>query len=371
MAIEALLRRQISTSGYVNLAQMMEIVLSSNPKSYYNSKIPFGEAGDFVTSPEISQMFGEIIGIWCVDMWLKLGSPSKINIVELGPGRGVLMRDLIRGTKHISSFHKAINIELIEISNLLKIIQRENLTEYLEKISWHNELGKTQKIPTIFIANEFFDAMPIRQYVKHKHLWQEQVLMVDIHDSKLQFEKLGINQDLQEQLQFDHPRAEDGAVVEESPTSVDIFKSIANHIQNYGGAALIIDYGYDIPLGERKTTQYIPTLQAIKSHKFQPIIATLGEADLSAHVDFDALKRSLLVSKVKAFGTINQRDFLINSGLMMRYEMLLNRCNTQEEKIVLTNQVSRLVSPEHMGELFKVLMLTPSKDIIPLGISTL
>jgi NADH dehydrogenase [ubiquinone] 1 alpha subcomplex assembly factor 7 len=367
MAIEAKLREAIEEKGFISIAEMMKIALYSSPSSYYRSRNPLGIEGDFITSPEISQIFGELIGIWCADYWIKLGKPNDINIVELGPGRGLLMKDLLRATKNIPNFHDSISIELIEISENLKEIQQNALQGYKTNIKWLEATHEISSKPTIFIANEFFDALPIRQFVKEKTLWYERTVVCDPLSGILHFSRLPIAIELSKQLDFEHPKAQDGAVVEESLESIENFRLLADHLKQYGGAALIIDYGYDIMPKKRSQFQYNPTLQALKNHKYQPIIETLGEADLTAHVNFHDLKMVAEVRNLNIFGTITQAQFLNNMGISLRLEMLKKNADILDKEI-LDKQVDRLINPEKMGQLFKVLIITYDTSIIPAGL---
>jgi SAM-dependent MidA family methyltransferase len=369
MAIEAKLREAIDEKGFISVAEMMRIALTSSPNSYYRARNPLGIDGDFITSPEISQMFGELIGIWCADFWLKLGKPEDINIVELGPGRGLLMRDLLRATKHIPGFHDSVSVEMVEISETLQLIQKEELKNSGEKLKWLEDIYNISAKPTIFIANEFFDALPIRQFEKEKDNWYERILGLDPLSGILHFSKLPISKDLSVQLSYEHPNAQDGAIVEESIESLEIVRFICEHLTKHGGAALIIDYGYDIAPKERSVFQYNPTLQALKHHKYQPILDTIGEADLTAHVDFYSIKKIAEVRKLTTWGTITQRDFLKNMGIDLRAEMLKKNADILDRE-VLDKQVDRLINPDKMGKLFKVLVISDTGDNIPGGLKT-
>ncbi|MDF2965851.1 MAG: succinate dehydrogenase [ubiquinone] iron-sulfur subunit [Rickettsiaceae bacterium] len=367
MAIEARLREIINEKGFISVAEMMKIALSSNPNSYYRNRNPLGIEGDFITAPEISQIFGELIGIWCADFWLKLGQPSDISIVELGPGRGLLMRDLLRATKHIPGFHDSINIELVEISEALTQLQQTELKDYSNKIKWHKKIEDIASKQTIFIANEFFDALPIRQFEKEKEIWYERILTSDPLNSILHFSRLPINDELSAQLNYEHPNAGDGAIVEESIESIEHIKFISEHLNVHGGAALIIDYGYDIPPKERTVFQYNPTLQALKHHKYQPILDTIGEADLTAHVDFYSFKQAAQARKLITHGAITQGEFLKNMGIMYRLEMLKKNVDIFDQE-VLDKQVARLIDSDKMGALFKVLIISNEIEAAPAGI---
>lgn len=212
------------------------------------------------------------------------------------------------------------------------------------------------KKPTIIVANEFFDAMPIKQYIKVKELWYERIFVVQPVDGRIKYDKISVNKQLQEYLLQTHIEAKDGAVLEESYKSIEIIKFIAQHLKKLSGSCLIIDYGYDIALSNRNRYQYNPTLQAVKNHKYCPILENCGKADLSAHVDFYTLKTVAKNSKINVINTILQRDFLIENGILLRSKTLQDKLNNEQAQII-EKQVERLISPKQMGVLFKVLQI--------------
>ena len=335
-----------------SIAKLMTEAMSASPNSYYRAQQPLGEQGDFITSPEISQMFGEMIGIWALHAFEKLGKPSKFNLVELGPGRGLLMRDLLKGTSKQTSFHQALQIHLLDINPILIAEQKKQLADYA--VNWIDKIEDLPPLPTIFIANEFFDALPIRQYIKKSTQWHEVHVMIKEHNAA-EIIYLDISEEKQKQLNDQHPNAQEDGVAEESPESLHVMQSIAKHIKTHQGAALIIDYGYDIELSHRTKNQYNSTLQAIKDHKFHPVFEDLGQADLSAHVDFNALKNVALKQGLKVTGAISQRILLQTLGIDLRLESLL--AANQELKEILKKQHHRLTAKDTMGELFKAIII--------------
>ena len=356
MPIDSNIRHHIKQHGHIKIDDMMREVLSTNKESYYRSTKTLGEEGDFITSPEISQLFGEIIALWAIERWQNLGSPEKFALVELGPGRGKLMQDFLRVAKLAENFYAASEIFLYEINPFFIDSQKANLIEYNKTISWIKNIEDLPQIPTIFVANEFFDALPIKQYLKVKAKWFESTLVTDPTDGRIKFSKIGLHKALQTQLLSEHKNAKDGAIIEESIESLGIMRKLSEHIQKYTGGALIIDYGYNIHSHERKRGHYNSTLQAIKNHQYSPVIDTLGEADLTAHVDFNALSKAAKERSIKniAFGT--QREFLIKYGIKIRLESLKKSLSVQDFSVV-EKQVFRLISTSQMGELFKVLEL--------------
>ena len=357
MTVEKQIRRIISDKGFVCIDEFMRLSMSASDEAYYRSKQPLGESADFITSPEISQMFGEMIGLWCLDVWHKIGKPNPVNILELGPGRGLLMRDLLRGIKNAHSFLDALQIELLDINDLLINEQKQNLSPFAHKIKWLSSFDQISQIPSIIIANEFFDALPIKQYIKIKKEWKEVVIVADPMDGRLKYDRrMLMTKMMISQLTHDHPDAGDGAIVEESAESINIVQSIADHIAKYNGAALIIDYGYDIKTNERKNNQYHSTLQAVKNHKFHPILESSGDVDLSAHVDFNALKAAAKARMTKASKTTEQGQFLHDLGINTRLQQL-QKINPDLSDI-LKRQYERLTSKDQMGSLFKVVTIT-------------
>ena len=357
MPIDQQVREYISKQGHITVDRLMKEALTASPNSYYKHKNLLGAKGDFITSPEISQVFGEAIGLWCIEFWEKLGKPQKISLVELGPGRGLLMRNLLKVAQIVPEFYEAVQVELVDINPNFIEWQKKNLENFDINIRWLSDIADISKDPSLFIANEFFDALPIKQFIKVKETWFETILVSDPNDGKIKFDKIALNKTLNEQFLNDYPTAYDGAVVEESLESLQVIRTISNHIKVQTGAALIIDYGYYINNLKRTRHQYNSTLQAIKNHQFCPVLDTLGEADLSAHVDFFSLEKTAKEYNIKTSNFLSQRGFLINYGILQRAEMLKKSLEVEAAKII-DRQVERLISPQFMGELFKVLCLS-------------
>jgi SAM-dependent MidA family methyltransferase len=356
MPIDSKIRHIIKENGHIKIDDMMREVLSINPNSYYRSTKAIGEKGDFITSPEISQLFGEMIALWAIEKWQSLGSPNKFALVELGSGQGKLMQDFLRVAKLAPKFFTAIEIFLYEINPFFINLQKENLSEYNKSIIWMKDLEEIPKIPTIIIANEFFDALPVKQYLKVKDNWHESILVTDPVDGKIKFHKTAISKMLQKQLIIDHKHAHDGAVIEESLESLTIIRLLSKHLRKHSGAALIIDYGYNIDTSNRTRKQYNSTLQAIKNHQYNSVLDTLGEADLTTHVDFNALSKAANQQNIKNIALSSQKDFLIKYGIDLRLNTL-KQTLFENDFTNVKKQVSRLTSEQQMGELFKVLEL--------------
>lgn len=327
------LEKQIRQSIEVNGPMSIETFMGMAVSHYYATRDPFGSEGDFTTAPEISQMFGELIGIWVADTWMKLGQPSPFNLVEGGPGRGTLMADILRATKGVDGLHQAMNIHLMETSPRLRELQREMLEGY--NVEWHANLDDLSDDPLIFIANELLDALPIRQYQCQSGKWYERV--IGIEDDKLIFGFTDSTLNL--------PSVE-GAIKEISPASIHFMAQLSLKIRDCKGAALLIDYGYD----EAVTGD---TLQAVKAHGFVPVLEDIGNSDLTALVDFLMMAK---VSQVPVRGPVTQGDFLRTMGIQQRFEKLKANA-TPQQVMELQSGMVRLIGDDQMGVLFKVLGL--------------
>ncbi len=366
MSIELMLRREISDKGYIDLARFMELNLTSSRFSYYRNSSPLGESGDFITAPEASQLFGEMLGMWCYLCWQQLGRPAKLNLVELGPGRGLMMQDILRSTKNLPEFHNSLNISLFEISEELVKAQTDNLEKYRDKVElhWIDKLAKIDEAPTIFLANEFFDALPVRQFVKIKDEWFENTVATDPETEKFTLRRQRVNELLEQQLSSEHPSARDGAILEESPKTLEYIRTISQILEANDGFALIIDYGYQIPPKTRTKYQYTPTLQAVKNHKYVPIFDSFGEEDLTAHVDFHAIKQKAMEYSSLASDTIKQNELLSNLGIDLRFKQLLNNSNSSQAE-TLKRGYHRIMDESQMGSLFKAMALSGGNQLPP------
>jgi NADH dehydrogenase [ubiquinone] 1 alpha subcomplex assembly factor 7 len=342
--VEAELRRRIESEGPIPVAAMMQLANAH----YYATRDPFGAAGDFITAPEISQIFGELIGIWCAAMWSVMGRPDPVLLVELGPGRGTLMADALRALKIAPAFRSAARVHLVEASPLLRTAQERALKDSGVEITWHHNIGQLPKGPALIIANEFFDALPVHHYVRGEKSWHERV--VGLKDGALHF-GLAPHKvpDRVVPTSFEH--AVPDSVSETSPESLRIANALGERIKMQGGAALVIDYGYDKPgTGE--------TLQALRGHSFTDALSNLGEADLTAHVDFAALADAARFGGAAAYGPVTQRNFLLGLGILERTAVLMRQA-TLEQALSIESGTARLTdeSPTGMGNLFKVLAL--------------
>jgi|CXWL01.1.fsa_nt_gi SAM-dependent MidA family methyltransferase len=370
MSLEELIKDRIRAHGAITIADYMQIALSHPEYGYYMQRDPFGVAGDFITAPEISQVFGEIMGVWLAHNWQLLGSPKEVALVELGAGRGTLMADILRATKNIKGFHDAVSVHLVEISPVLKQKQWKTLAGKHERIEWHDNIDSLPQLPLLLVANEFFDALPIRQFVKQHDGWHER--MVDVVGDELVFVNSVNMAMLPISFVNTQSMSEDlGGILGESPNdkSSNIFKEkiietcepaimiirqISEHIATHSGATLVIDYGYTE--GSKGDT-----LQALQSHVYHHLLKDVGDADITAHVDFLALSQAAQTEGVNIHEITPQGAFLMRLGAGDRTTSLCEISTTEQQKLLISG-LKRLADPSEMGELFKVLAIT-SKQI--------
>ncbi len=345
--LSAILLSQIARSGPLSIAEFMTQCLLHPEHGYYTTHQPLGAAGDFVTAPEISQMFGEMLGLCLAQTWLDQGAPAQFTLAELGPGRGTLMADILRATRGVAGFHDAANIVLHEASPSLRTIQQKTLQGY--GVAWVHSVTELANQPLFLVANEFFDCLPINQYIRTSEGWQEQ--MITAKDGALGFM---LARAAPVELFED---AALGTVLETCPAAAAIIADIARVIADHGGAALVLDYGDWQPVGD--------TLQAVKDHQKVDPLQNCGAADLTAHVNFAALEKA-----ANAFAQTSpltpQGVFLERLGMTARAQSLA----AQLQGAALENHITahrRLTHPDEMGQLFKALAITPKGATQPAG----
>ena len=347
--LEAEIRRRIAVAGPMPVGEYMALCLSDPTHGYYVTRDPLGASGDFITAPEISQMFGELIGLWTAAVWTQLGSPENIRLVELGPGRGTLMKDALRAVKVLPAFRDAVVLHLVEMSPVLRAQQERALAEENLPMHWHGALDDVPPGPAIIIANEFFDALPVHQAVKTPSGWHERCVEVGA-DDKLAFTAA--------QEPIPHFDSVVPQRLREAPvTSIYEWRAdtaamaLGRRIAVEGGAALVIDYGHsESALGD--------TLQALHRHSYADVLGNPGGADLTAHVDFEAFTRAAEAMGANAFGPIDQSTFLRRLGIETRAAKLKARA-TREAAADIDSALKRLIGhgAGNMGELFKVVAL--------------
>ena len=354
-ALARLIARRIATTGPLPVADYMAMALSHPEHGYYMTRDPLGR--DFVTAPEISQIFGELIGIWCVAVWRQMGAPERVVLTELGPGRGTLMADALRAASRDASFMNAAEIALVETSPVFRAAQRKILAA--RNVRWCDSLDTMPDGPVLAVANEFFDALPAHQLVWTEKGWRERLVGGD--ESGLRFTLSAAETPtaalLAPSVRADAPL---GAVAELQPAALGIAAALAERIAAEGGAALIVDYGHaESAAGD--------TLQAVRDNRPCDPLDAPGETDLTVHVDFAALARAA-AQKAAVWGPCTQADFLQRMGIGLRAERLTARATTRQAERIASG-VERLIAPEQMGSLFKVLSFTRRDMPPPPGMS--
>jgi SAM-dependent MidA family methyltransferase len=351
----SLIAKMIAEDGPMGLDRYMQLCLGHGEHGYYMSRDPFGARGDFTTAPEVSQIFGELIGIWCVSTWQIMQAPDPVRVIEIGPGRGTLMSDLLRAARVMPGFADSVKVHLVETSPVLRAIQKETLSGTKAEINWHDDVTDVPAGPALVVGNEFFDALPVRQLQLTGDGWHERVVGLD-DERKLQ---IGLARDTipAGSLPDWVKPAETGDIVELAPVRDAYAQKVADRISRDGGAALFVDYGH-----VRSGTG--DTLQAVRRHEYVDILHEPGHCDLTAHVDFAALAAVFALSGLKVFGPVTQSRFLAGMGLAERVEMLSKRGGARE-RMKVADGARRLVAGTEMGHLFKVIVATDAGMATP------
>ena len=358
-ALAATLKQSIRNDGPISVAEYMRIVLTGRADSYYTRGEAFGAAGDFVTAPEISQVFGELIGLWCVDIWRQLASPASFSLVELGPGRGTLMKDALRAARLAPKFLEAAAISLVEVSPVLRRVQSEALRDVpVASLQWLDRFEDFAGVgPVIVVANEFFDALPMRQFVRVAKGWAERCIGLD-HAGEFIF---GAAPDAMNAACIPSAlrQAPLGAIVEIAPVRSNLARIIGERLRDGSGACLVIDYGFSGPaVGD--------TLQAVRQHAYADVLREPGAADVTSHVDFAALGDAFAEGGVSGRESAGQGPFLQRLGALERVDALKRSANTlQREQLEAAHQ--RLTAADAMGSLFKVLCAFSPATLQPAG----
>jgi SAM-dependent MidA family methyltransferase len=356
------IRSRIARTGPMRLDEFMALCLYDLEHGYYMSRLPFGAAGDFVTAPEISQMFGEMVAVWAEAAWIAIGSPDPVAFIECGPGRGTMMKDVLRTTRSRQRFRAALRLHLVETSPGLQKLQRETLRDVNDvPLCWHTGIDDVPAISSIIVANEFFDALPVRQAERRPAGWHERMVTVDAND----------------ELTFTvapEPLSDPGLAVPPAVAAApvgeifewrprDAVTAIARRAAA-GGTALIIDYGH-----VRSATG--DTFQAVRSHSYTDPLAAPGLADLTAHVDFEALGQAAQDAGARVHGPVEQGTWLKRMGIETRAAMLreiLQGKVDQMKSLDIAADLRRLTGtgPGQMGALFKVIAFSaPEIEQLP------
>jgi len=358
--LAAIIRDEIKAHGAMPLSRYMKLCLGHEEHGYYMTRDPFGVQGDFTTAPEISQMFGEIIGAWLVDAWHKMGAPKAFCLFEMGGGRGTLMRDIIRVAQKEPDFMAALHLYMMEMSPILMEKQKQALVAYdfVNPVLWVSCIDDAPRdMPCLFIGNEFLDALPVEQLTLTDAGWAKKMIDLNIDDTFRLFDKLLKDKD---QALLDalpqglfSPKISD--IVEVSLEQRSLNNDLIKIIQNQGGTILWIDYGF-------KNNGHGDTLQGVKNHEFTDILHAPGEVDITTHINFSALADLALSQNMTVHGPVSQKQFLTALGIEVRAEMLKrNAPKLVREEI--EAGLSRLINADQMGDLFKVVAFSASADI--------
>jgi NADH dehydrogenase [ubiquinone] 1 alpha subcomplex assembly factor 7 len=347
--LQSEIKKLIKSSGPMPVWRYMELCLMHPLYGYYLSRDPLGREGDFTTAPEVSQMFGELLGLWAASVWKAIGSPPMLRLVELGPGRGTMMADALRALRVLPPLYQSLSIHLVEINPVLREKQRATLSG-VRNISWHDSIDEVPDGPVVIFANEYFDVLPIHQVVKRQTGWHERVVQLD-DSGKLTFGAAAEPTPRFEVLLPPLVRAAPiGAVFEWRPDA-EIMK-IASRVRDQDGAALIIDYGH-------LRSDAGDTFQAIARHSFADPLKNPGQADVTAHVDFQALVRAAEDIGARVHGPVTQGEFLKRLGIETRAVTLMAKAS-HEVSTDISGALKRLTDSGRggMGSMFKALAIT-------------
>jgi SAM-dependent MidA family methyltransferase len=345
--LETEIRARIARTGPIPVAEFMALCLYDPQHGYYGHGSPFGAAGDFITAPEVSQMFGELIGLWAADVWQSMGKPDPVRLIEFGPGRGTMMRDALRATRAAPEFRKAVRVHLIETSLDLQSWQRQTLSAVDDvPLHWHATIDQVPATASIIVANEFFDALPVRQAERCPTGWHERMVAVDAGGALMLTIARDPLSDLGSKLPPAVAYAGIGEIFEWRPLkpAIEIARRAAA-----GGAALIIDYGH-----VKSATG--DTLQAVRSHRYAGPLESPGLIDLTAHVDFEALGKAAQEAGARVHGPVEQGTWLKRLGIEARAAVLAaNASEPKRADVAAALQRLAGTRPNQMGSLFKVI----------------
>ncbi len=341
---------KVAKRNNLPLDQFINLALYDKNSGYYMKKNPFGKSGDFVTAPNISRLFSEIIAVWTITFWKSIGSPKQFNLLELGAGNGEMMKVIEETLMNFPECYSACNFIIHEKSDYLINEQKKNLDS--KKFSWLINLKKIDSKPTIFLANEFFDAIPIKQFFRKKKGWIER--FVNFNDpTKAEFKEKKIDiKKIEKNLNFEISKNQN--IIEYSPDTFKYLKIICELIQKNDGGILIVDYGYaDIKMHE--------TLQAINNHKYSNILENIGDSDITYNINFHSFEK--FINQFKDINSIftNQKKFLTNMGIIQRAEMISKNIPFSK-KSDLFYRIKRLIDEKQMGEIFKVMLIKKKKN---------
>ena len=346
---------KISNNKHIPFDKFIDIALYHKKTGYYMKKNPFGKDGDFITAPNISILFSEMLAIWCIAFWEHLGYPKKINIIELGAGNGEMMYQMIKVFERFNKFRESSNYFILEKSQFLKKIQKKKLNSH--KITWLNSINKLKNGPNIFLANEFFDALPIKQFIKKKNKWYEKSIKKN-NINKFEFVNVITNiKNLEKKIEINLSKNQ--KIIEFSPLTYKYLNIISKKINTFQGGLLIVDYGY-------LKKKMKDSLQSIYKHNFNNVLDNFGKSDITYNLNFFLLKKIVKKLNLKVAGLTSQRNFLTRLGILDRAEILAKNLQFSK-KADIYYRIKRLIDRNFMGELFKVMFVTGKNIKFKLG----
>jgi len=346
---------KISNNKHISFDKFVDIALYHKKTGYYMKKNPFGKDGDFITAPNISILFSEMLAIWCIAFWEHLGYPKKINIIELGAGNGEMMYQMIKVFERFNKFRESSNYFILEKSQFLKKIQKKKLNSH--KITWLNSINKLKNGPNIFLANEFFDALPIKQFIKKNNKWYEKSIKKN-NINKFEFVNVITNiKNLEKKIEINLSKNQ--KIIEFSPLTYKYLNIISKKINTFQGGLLIVDYGY-------LKKKMKDSLQSVYKHNFNNVLDNFGKSDITYNLNFFLLKKIVKKLNLKVVGLTSQRNFLTKLGILDRAEILAKNLQFSK-KADIYYRIKRLIDRNFMGELFKVMFVTGKNIKFKLG----
>tara|TARA_B100001250_G_scaffold384011_1_gene378422 strand:- start:334 stop:1398 length:1065 start_codon:yes stop_codon:yes gene_type:complete len=340
----------------IPLDRFINIALYNKKFGYYMKKNPFGKEGDFITAPMISNLFGEMLAIWCVSFWESVGKPSKILLVELGPGDGSLCKNLLKTFKQFKNFYNSLEINLLETSDKLKMLQKAKINN--KKVKWIKKINNINCGPIIFLGNEFFDALPIKQIYKRKKLFFEKHVALSNDNKKIKFLHKKANDGLVKNIQNLNLISE-GNTIEYPIEAIKFLNDISKKINKFDGGLLVFDYGYKIKKNQ-------DTIQSVAKHRYLDLFSNPGHSDITSHINFRLFQKILKKNKLNVKKITNQNEFLKKMGILERANILSKKM-TFKEKANMFYRLKRLLDPKEMGYLFKVIFAQKKNKNFSLG----
>ena len=348
--------RLLKEKKSIPLDQFINIALYDKKFGYYMKNNPFGKKGDFITAPLISKLFGEMIAVWCVAFWEHLGKPNKISLVELGPGDGTLCKDLLKTFRLFEEFYNSLEINLLEISDMLKKIQKTKINN--KKVKWIKKITEINYGPIIFFGNEFFDALPIKQIYKKKKKFFEKHVTLSTNEKNIKFLHKRANNNLIKRIRSLNLISV-GNTIEYPIEALKFLEQISKKINKFDGGLLAFDYGYTIPKNQN-------TLQAVKKQNYLNVLFKPGHSDITSHINFKLFNKSLSKNNLDVKKITNQSEFLKKIGILERANILSKKM-TFKEKADMFYRLKRLINPKEMGNHFKVMFAQKKGGNFSLG----